>query len=78
LKKLDSLTVNKIALTLETINLGKVVFFAYSDGSVEYRDRLTMAETFNDNELERVWHLSQIGLTYADDEPCMLTFHPQF
>ena len=54
---------------MEPINLGKVIFFAFSDGSVEYRDRTTMVEMFNDNDLERVWHLSQIGFSYAEDEP---------
>lgn len=52
------------------MNHGKVLFFAYSDGSVEYRDRMDMSETFNDGNHERVWHLSQIGFTYPDDEPC--------
>jgi hypothetical protein len=62
--------VNKIIVALDTMNLGKVLFLAYADGSVEYRDRLTMAETFNDGDLDRVWHLSQIGFSYPDDEPC--------
>jgi hypothetical protein len=62
--------VNKIIVALDTMNIGKVLFFAYSDGSVEYRDRLTMVETFNDGDLDRVWHLSQIGFSYPDDEPC--------
>jgi len=61
---------NKVMVALDTMNIGKVLFFAYSDGSVEYRDRLTMAETFNDGDLDRVWHLSQIGFSYPDDEPC--------
>lgn len=61
---------NKVALAVQTMNLGKVVFIAYHDSSVEYRDRTTMAETFNDNNLNRVWHLSQIGFTYAEDDPC--------
>lgn len=52
------------------MNIGKVVFFAYSDGSVEYRDRATMAEIFNDHDLNKVWHLSQIGFAYSDDDPC--------
>lgn len=56
---------------MESMNNGKVLFFAYSDGSVEYRDRVDMSETFNDGNLERVWHLSQVGFTYPEDEPCM-------
>ena len=70
LKKLESFTVNKIFIALETMNLGKVIFLAYADGSVEYRDRVTMAETFNDGDLDRVWHLSQIGFSYPEDDPC--------
>ncbi len=70
LKKCESFTVNKIIVALDTMNLGKVLFLAYADGSVEYRDRLTMAETFNDGDLDRVWHLSQIGFSYPEDEPC--------
>ncbi|TVY15907.1 Mediator of RNA polymerase II transcription subunit 16 [Lachnellula arida] len=71
LKKLDSFTVNKIALTMQPMNLGKVLFFAYSDSSVDYRDRTTMAETFTDQDLDRVCHLSQIGFSYTEDEPCL-------
>lgn len=70
LKKVESFTVNKIAIALELMNHGKVLFFAYSDGSVEYRDRMDMSETFNDGNLDRVWHLSQIGFTYPEDEQC--------
>ena len=70
MKKLESFTVNKIAVAMEAMNHGKVIFFAYSDSSVEYRDRMDMSETFNDGNLERVWHLSQIGFNYTEDEPC--------
>ncbi|ESZ94032.1 hypothetical protein SBOR_5610 [Sclerotinia borealis F-4128] len=71
LKKLESFTVNKIVVAMQTIYLGKIVCFAYSDSSVEYRDRITMNETFNDGDLGRVSHLSQIGFSYTEDEPCL-------
>ncbi|KAG9239485.1 mediator of RNA polymeras-like protein II transcription subunit 16 [Amylocarpus encephaloides] len=71
LKKLEGFGMNKILLTVQPMNLGKVLFFAYSDGSIEYRDRITMAETFTDHDLDRVWHLSQIGFSYSEDEPCL-------
>jgi mediator of RNA polymerase II transcription subunit 16 len=63
--------VNKITIAIEAINQGKVIFFAFSDGSVEYRDRVSMAEIFSDGDLEKVWHLSQIGFSYTEDDPCM-------
>ncbi|KAI9644713.1 Mediator of RNA polymerase II transcription subunit 16 [Ciborinia camelliae] len=71
LKKLESFTVNKIIVAMQTIYLGKIVCFAYSDSSVDYRDRTTMIETFNDGDLNRVFHLSQIGFSYTEDEPCL-------
>jgi hypothetical protein len=55
---------------MQPMNLGKVICFAYSDSSVDYRDRATMSETFNDGDLNRVSHLSQIGFSYTEDEPC--------
>jgi mediator of RNA polymerase II transcription subunit 16 len=70
LKKLESFTVNKIAIAMQPMNLGKILCFAYSDSSVDYRDRNTMLETFTDGDLDRVWHLSQIGFSYTEDEPC--------
>ena len=66
---------NKILIALETMNIGRVIFFAYADGSVEYRDRVGMTETFNDNDLDRVWHLSQIGFSYSDEEPCKSLYY---
>ncbi len=60
---------------MEVMHLSKVVFFAYSDGSIEYRSRSTMLETYNESDLDRAMHLAQIGFTYADEEPCMPFFH---
>ncbi|QSZ30359.1 hypothetical protein DSL72_004882 [Monilinia vaccinii-corymbosi] len=71
LKKLESLTVNKIVVAMQTIYLGKIICIVYSDSSVDYRDRITMNETFNDGDLDRVYHLSQIGFSYTEDEPCL-------
>ncbi|CAD6446684.1 57a8b159-a03f-41bf-85e8-e000fc477235 [Sclerotinia trifoliorum] len=71
LKKLESFTINKVVVAMQTIYLGKIVCFAYSDSSVDYRDRISMNETFNDGDLDRVSHLSQIGFSYAEDEPCL-------
>ena len=74
LKRLEGFTVPKVVIAMQPMNLGKVICFAYSDSSVDYRDRATMVETFNDDDLTRVWHLSQIGFSYAEDEPCRVPF----
>lgn len=70
LRKLQSFTVNKIAVAMQPMNLGKIICFAYADSSVDYRDRHTMTEVFTDSDLDRVWHLAQIGFSYTEDEPC--------
>ncbi|CAG8972316.1 hypothetical protein HYALB_00001718 [Hymenoscyphus albidus] len=71
LKKLEGFNVNKVLLTMQSMNVGRVIFFAYSDGSVEYRDRATMAEIFINHDIEHIWHLSQIGFSYTEDQPCL-------
>ena len=72
-KRLESFSSNKIAVSMETMNFGMVLVLTYSDGSVEYRDRLTMQETFLDQDtFDKVWHISQLGFSYSQDEPCKL------
>lgn len=43
--------------------------FAYSDGSIEYRDRKTFAETYNEINLEKFNHLTEIGFSFVEEEP---------
>ena len=72
-KKLESCSTNKIAVSMETMNFGMVLVFTFSDGSVEYRDRLTMQETFLEQDnFDKIWHISQLGFSYSLDEPCEL------
>lgn len=71
LKRHESITINKIIVSIDVMNLNRIVVMAHSDGSVNYRDRASMQETFiNDGNLNEVWHPSQIGFTYPEDEPC--------
>lgn len=50
--------------------LDRVLCFAYSDGSFEYRDRASLAETFAEGGPARFIHLSQVEFRYEDDESC--------
>lgn len=68
---LTCLTVDKIIISIQHFNLAKTLCIAYSDGSIEYRDRETLAETSQQhNDLQRLTHLTQAGFTYLNDEPC--------
>ncbi|KAM0322887.1 hypothetical protein ACHAQA_009229 [Verticillium albo-atrum] len=69
LKRLDPVTIGKVVIGMQTIHFGKVVCIAFSDGSIEYRDRFTMQETYNELSLERVMTLNQIGFTFAEGSP---------
>lgn len=70
MKKLDGITVNKVVVFFQAVALDRILCFAYSDGSFEYRDRASLAETFTEGVLDHFIHLSQIGFSYEDDEPC--------
>ena len=70
LRKLDSIVVNKIVIGLHTFQFGKVICIAFSDGSVEYRDRHSMNEVYDEASLDRVMTLNQVGFTLAEDTPC--------
>jgi mediator of RNA polymerase II transcription subunit 16 len=70
LRKLDGFTVNKVVVNVQSIALDRVLCFAYSDGSFEYRERESLAETFNAGSFERFIHISQTGFSFTDEEPC--------
>lgn len=68
---LTCLTVDKIVISIQHFNLAKTLCIAYSDGSIEYRDRETLAETSQHHDgLQKLYHLSEAGFAYTDDEPC--------
>ncbi|KAK7449381.1 RNA polymerase II Mediator complex subunit Sin4 [Colletotrichum acutatum] len=77
LKKCDPVVINKAVIGLHTIQYGNVVCLAFSDGSVEYRDRYTLQEVYNEMNLDRVMTLGQVGFALQDDSPCLqMAFSP--
>jgi mediator of RNA polymerase II transcription subunit 16, fungi type len=81
LRKLDSIVVNKVIVGLHIVQFGKVVCVAFSDGTVEYRERSTMNEIYNEANPEKIMNLSQVGFTFTEDSPCksphrLLAVHP--
>lgn len=71
LKKSDPITVEKIVIGIQPIQFGKAICFLYSDGSIEYRDRITMQETYNEQTLDKIMILNQAGYTFNEPAPCM-------
>ncbi|OBT45969.1 hypothetical protein VE00_03746 [Pseudogymnoascus sp. WSF 3629] len=72
LKKQEGFTSNKVVIWIEAICFERIICFGYSDGSVEYRDRTSLAELFTQGGLDKFSHISQIGFTYNGYEPSLV------
>lgn len=70
LRKLDSIVVAKVVISIHTMQLGKVICFAFSDGTVQYRDRVTMNEVYNEHNLSSIMSPHQVGFQFTNDTPC--------
>lgn len=70
LKRLDGFTVGKVIITVDSVALDRILCFCYSDGTIEYRDRSTLSELFMEGGPDKFSHISQVGFSFNDDEPC--------
>ncbi|KAI0007080.1 RNA polymerase II mediator complex subunit Sin4 [Xylariaceae sp. FL0662B] len=71
LKQLEPIVVNKIVMGVNVLNFGRVLCFTYNDGSVEYRDRFTMAELYRDVNLDRIHSILETGFTQSGEPSCI-------
>ncbi|KAL2020886.1 hypothetical protein VTK56DRAFT_7877 [Thermocarpiscus australiensis] len=77
LRKLDPLILPKIVVTVNTIQLGRVLCFAFSDGTVQYRDRFTMNEIYNQHNTNSIMSPLEVGFQFVDSSPCLqVAFSP--
>lgn len=70
LRKLDSIVLPKIIISIHSMHLGKVICFTFSDGTVQYRDRVTMDETYNQQNLNSIVSPHQVGFQFMNETPC--------
>jgi len=70
LRKLDSIVVPKVVISTHTMQLGKVICFAFSDGTVQYRDRVTMNEVYNEHNVNSIMSPHQVGFQFTNETPC--------
>ena len=63
------MALNKIVISIQAAPLDRVLCLAYSDGSIEYRDRASLAESFTEGNMEKFSHISQVGFSFTNDEP---------
>ncbi|KAK5652559.1 hypothetical protein OQA88_10320 [Cercophora sp. LCS_1] len=77
LHKLDPIVIPKVVVSIHTMHLGKVVCFAFSDGTVQYRDRITMNEVYNELNLTSIMSPHQVGFQFTNETPCLqVAFSP--
>jgi mediator of RNA polymerase II transcription subunit 16 len=65
--------VDKVVVNVQVINMDRIVCIAYSDGSFDYRDRITLQELYTIGSLDKIMHVSQIGFSHSGDVPCKFT-----
>ena len=56
-------------MQIHQLSLGTVLSLAYSDGSIEFRNRSLEPIAFDDG-LDTVSGLAQTGFSFQDQEPC--------
>jgi mediator of RNA polymerase II transcription subunit 16 len=72
LRKLEPIILPKVIVSVHVMQLGKVVCFGFSDGTVQYRDRYTMNEIYNEPSVERIMTPTQVGFQFTEEKPCKL------
>ncbi|GJN83792.1 mediator complex subunit [Purpureocillium lilacinum] len=79
LKKLDSVVINKVVIGFQAIQFNKVMLLTMSDGSVEFRDRVTFEEVYAGEDLNKIMNLRQVGWAFTDNGPCQqVAFSPTY
>lgn len=71
LRRLDPIVINKVIVSIETTNHGRLLCIGFSDGTVQYRDRVTMNETHHDDYQTQISILQQVGFHFADEKPSL-------
>jgi mediator of RNA polymerase II transcription subunit 16 len=71
LQKLEPIVLSKVVVTVTTAQFGRVICFAFSDGTVQFRDRFTMNEIYHEPSPSTIAHPLQVGFQFVNDTPCM-------
>ncbi|KAH7026556.1 RNA polymerase II mediator complex subunit Sin4 [Microdochium trichocladiopsis] len=71
LRKLDSIIVDKVVVGITQVPLGRAICFAYSDGTIEYRDRFTLQPMYNEVNLDRITSMLEVGFTQEGESSCL-------
>ena len=67
IKRLPDAYIPKVFLHVQQLRLSTILAIAFSDGSIEVRDRHTMEILAQDNVVEQVSGLGQIGFEFPQE-----------
>lgn len=77
LRKLEPIILNKMVISFQSTQFGKVLILTMADGTVEYRDRYTFEEMFTTEDSDKVMNLRQVGWAFGGEGPCQqVAFSP--
>lgn len=77
LRKLEPIILNKMVISFQPIQFGKVLVLTMADGTVEYRDRYTFEELYATEDTDKVMNLRQVGWAFGGEGPCQqVAFSP--
>ncbi|KAL8835573.1 MAG: hypothetical protein Q9170_003257 [Blastenia crenularia] len=68
-RKLPCVSINRVIVASHQLNLGTVLVFCLSDGSVEFRDRTTLEPLLHDDTPARASSVVQVGLGFTGGIP---------
>jgi mediator of RNA polymerase II transcription subunit 16 len=72
LRRMNDTIVRKAILAVERINSSTTIAIAYGDGSIEFRDRVSMTPITPNEDFNRVSSMPQAGFTFPTDDLCKL------
>lgn len=61
----------KLVVSVQTVQYGRAVCFMFADGTVQYRDRFTFEEIYNEPDLSRIFSLQSANYQFTDTTPCL-------
>jgi len=74
--RLEDIVTDGVVISVHQMNLSTVISLAFSNGAIEFRDRVSMKLIESDDNFIKVSSMQQIGFSFSSDEPCEITSPP--
>ncbi|MCJ1284725.1 mediator complex subunit [Xylographa opegraphella] len=71
LVRLQDVRIDHVAIDIQQVLLSNAIAVAYSDGSVDLRDRFIMQSMATDEGMDKVTSLIQVGFGFQATDPCL-------